>query len=201
MKKVATLFSYLFHPVFTPLYGAILYFVLQDTSLEIRQIWLVLIQIIIITIFIPIAFYYLLKSMGKINSVMASQIDERKIPLVIQAILLFILAKDSIRVDVLEELHYFFVGGLISTIISFVLLFVKMKSSLHLVGISSLTAFVIGLSISNQSNYLILISIMILLNGIIATSRLEMKAHTLKEVIFGFCIGFFSQMVVWKFWL
>lgn len=63
--------------------------------------------------------------MGKINSVMASQIDERKIPLVIQAVLLFILAKDSIRVDVLEELHYFFVGGLISTVVSFALLFVN----------------------------------------------------------------------------
>ncbi len=201
MKKVSPLFSYFFHPIFTPLYGAFLYFVLQDTSLEIKQVWLVLIQIVIITIFIPIAFYFLLKSMGKINSVMASQIDERKIPLVIQAVLLFILAKDSIKVNVLEELHYFFVGGLISTIISFILLFAKVKTSLHLVGISSLTTFVVGLSINNQSNYLVLISVMILLNGIIATSRLEMKAHTLRELIFGFSIGFFSQMIVWKFWL
>ena len=201
MKKIISFFSYLFHPVFTSLYGVLLFFLVQETSYSTHQVGLVIVQISILTLFIPIAFYYLLKSVGKINSVMATNIDERKFPLLIQAFLLFIVAKDSIKIDQLEELHYFFIGLIISSIISFALLFIKNKASLHLVSISSLTAFVVGLSCSNQSNNLVLISILFMLIGFIATSRLELKAHTLREVIIGFCIGFFSQMIVWKFWL
>jgi hypothetical protein len=201
LRKLLILFSYVFHPIFVSVFGALLYFYLIQTEFNKFQQFLIVCQITIITIFIPITFFYILKMMNKIDSVMASQISERKIPLFGQAILLYVLFTKSITATLMMQLHFFFIGGMISAIIAFVLLFFKIKSSLHLLGTSSLLAFAIGLSIYNQSNNLLLITSIILLNGLVATSRLEMKAHTNKELVIGFFVGLLPQIVVLKFWL
>jgi hypothetical protein len=201
MKKIIVLFSYLFHPIFVSIYGALLYFYLVETEFNVFQQFLILFQIGIITIFIPLTFFYILKTMGRIDSIMASQIQERKIPLLVQAVLLYILFTKSITINATQQLHFFLIGGMISAIIAFILLFFNLKVSLHLLGTSSLLAFVVGLSAYNQTNIVFLISALLLLNGIVATSRLEMKAHTMKELIFGFFVGLLPQLLVWKFWL
>ena len=55
-----------------------------------------------------------------------------------------------------------------------------------MIAISSLTVFVIGLSLHFQTQSTYTIAFLILLNGFVASSRLEMKAHTNKELIIGF---------------
>lgn len=201
MKKIIILFSYVFHPIFVSVFGALLYFFIIETEFNKFQQFLIICQIAIITIFIPITFFYILKTIGKIDSVMASQIQERKIPLFVQAILLYVLFSKSITLQGVPQLHFYLIGGMISAIIAFILLFFGIKTSLHLVATSSLVAFVIGLSAYNQSNNLLLIASLLVLNGIVATSRLEMKAHTNSELIIGFFVGLLPQIVVWKFWL
>lgn len=201
MKNSLILFSYLFHPIFISVFGSILYFYLVDNEFNTSQQLLILLQIAIITILIPITFFYILKTLGKIDSVMASQIQERKIPLLVQAVLLFVLINKSITLQIFPQLYFFFIGGIISAILAFVLLFFNLKSSLHLLGTSSLLAFVLGLSIFNQENYILILVALLLLNGIVATSRLEMKSHTNKELIIGFFVGLLPQILVWKFWL
>lgn len=201
MRKLLLLFSYVFHPIFVSVFGALLFFYMSDTVLAGLQQLMIGIQIAIITVFIPITFFFILKTMGKIDSVMASQISERKIPLISQAFLLYILFSKSITVELLPQLHFFLVGGMISSGIAFILLFLKIKASLHVLGTSALLAFAIGLSILNQTNNLVIISVLFIINGFVAASRIEMKAHTIKELIIGFVIGLLPQILVWKFWL
>lgn len=201
LKKALILFSYLFHPIFVSVFGALLYFYLIETEFGKMQQFLIICQISIITIFIPVTFFFILKTLDKIDSIMARQISERKIPLFLQTILLYILITKSITLQFLPQLHFFLMGGMISAIIAFILLFLKIKSSLHLLGTSSLLAFVIGLSCYNQTNNIVIICILILINGFVASSRLEMKAHTNKELIIGFFVGLLPQIFVWKFWL
>ena len=138
---------------------------------------------------------------GKIDSIMVSDLSQRKIPLLIQVFLITILIQKSITIDRIPELYFFFFGGLISTLLALVSLFAKMKASIHMIGISSLTAFLMGLSVHSQINILNTISILILMNGIVAASRLEMKAHTTKELSIGFFIGLIPQLTLWYFWL
>lgn len=139
--------------------------------------------------------------MGKVDSVMVSELSQRKIPLIIQAVLIGILIQKSITIDAIPELFFFFLGGLISTLLALVFLFAKIKASIHMIGISTLTSFVIGLSIHFQIKTLVFIAFLILMNGVIAASRLEMKAHTYKELAIGFSIGLLSQILFWCFWL
>lgn len=45
------------------------------------------------------------------------------------------------------------------------------------------------------------IVLLILLNGFVASSRLEMKAHTNKELIIGFVLGVIPQLLLLFLWL
>jgi hypothetical protein len=132
---------------------------------------------------------------------MASEISERKIPLVIQCFLLILLVRKSITVDRYPELHFFFLGALLSTLIALLLIFAKTKASLHMVAISALTVFVIGLSMHHHTPNPFSIALLILMNGFVASSRLEMKAHTIKELVIGFLLGITPQILLLYLWL
>ena len=132
---------------------------------------------------------------------MVSDLSQRKLPLIFQAILLFILIKKGTTIDRLPELYLYFLSGLISTLLALGFLFFKTKASLHMLGIGSLLFFVIGLSIQEQENFLTSIALLTLLSGIIASSRLAMNAHNYKELTIGFIIGIIPQIGLWFIWL
>jgi hypothetical protein len=201
LKKILPFFSYLFHPIFIPLLGTFLYLIYNENYFTIEQSYLLLFQIIIITIFLPMAFFYLLKTFGKVDTIMLSDVNQRKIPLLLQMALTGVLITQSITVERFPELFFFFFAGLITTFIAFVLLFFKIKASIHMIGISALTYFIIGLSIHNQINIMFTIASLFLFSGIIASSRLYMKAHTMSELILGYIIGMLPQLSIGYFWL
>jgi hypothetical protein len=70
-----------------------------------------------------------------------------------------------------------------------------------MIAISSLTVFIIGLSLHLQIQNTFIIAFLILLNGFVASSRLEMKAHTNKELIIGFMLGAIPQLLLLVLWL
>lgn len=201
LKKILPFFSYVFHPIFIPVYAALFYFFWNDSYFTNPEKYFALFQIVIITIVLPILFYFVLRTMGKVDSVMVSEISQRKIPLVILCFLTILLVRKSITLDRFPELHFFFLGGLLSTLLALIFLFFKTKASLHMVAISALTIFVIGLSIHNQTRNINWITFLVLMNGLVASSRLEMKAHTPKELVIGFLLGIIPQLLLFRFWL
>lgn len=201
MKKILPVFSYLFHPIFIPLLGTFFYVVLDDNYFTLPQYLVLFIQIIIISVLLPLAFFYLLRTFGKIDSIMLSDISQRKIPLLLQIMLMSILIEKSITIDRYFELFFFFSGGLFSTIIAFMLLFAKIKASIHMIGMSALTVFIIGLSVHAEVNIINTVVFFVLMNGFVASSRLEMNAHTKKELAIGFVCGMLPQLLLLYFWM
>ena len=201
MKKILPFFSYLFHPIFVPLLGTLSYLLFDDIYFSKAQCYLLLFQILIITFFLPLSFFYLLRTFGKVDTIMLSDLNQRKIPLVMQMILTIVLITESVTIARFPELFFFFLSGLISTFLAFIFLFAKLKASIHMIGISALTFFIIGISIHNQINSIALISLCFFVTGLIASSRLQMKAHSIKELVFGYAIGVLPQVGLWFFWL
>lgn len=200
-KKILPFFSYLFHPIFIPVYAALFYFFLNDSYFTNPEKYFTIFQIVIVTILLPILFFFLLRISGQVDSIMISEISQRKIPLVIQSFLTILLVRKSITLDHFPEFHFFFLGGLLSTVLALVLLFLRTKASLHMIAISAFTVFAIGLSIHNQTRNVNLIAFLVLMNGFVASSRLEMKAHTPKELLIGFLLGIIPQLLLLRFWL
>jgi len=201
LKKILPLFSYLFHPIFIPVYAALYYFFFNDSYYTTPEKYFAVFQIVIITILLPTLFFFLLRTGGQVDSIMISEISQRKIPLVIQCFLTILLVRKSITLGHFPEFHFFFLGGLLSTVLALILLFFRVKASLHMVAISAFTLFVIGLSIHNQTRNINCIAFLVLMNGFVASSRLEMKAHTLKELVIGFLLGIIPQLLLLRFWL
>ncbi len=132
---------------------------------------------------------------------MLSEIQHRKIPLLLHIVLLTILIEKSITVDRFPALYFYFLGGLCSTITAFFLLYGQLKASIHMIGMSALTVFIIGLSIKNEVNTIHLVTFFVLMTGLVASSRLAMKAHTHKELLIGFLCGALPQLGALYFYL
>lgn len=201
MKKLLPVFSYLFHPLFIPVYATLFYFFITRNFFYNHEIYIVFIQVLIVTILLPISLFYLLRSLGLIRSKMMLNKKERRLPLAFYSLLLLFLIKYSFSMLVIPELYYYFLGSLISTVFALVLLIFRHKASLHVLGIASLTVFVISISAYYHVRMLYLIAFLIICTGMVASSRLHAKAHTSGELTLGALAGVLPQVILWFVWL
>lgn len=201
MKKFSEFISFLFHPLVMPLAGVIIYFLVTPkfNSIEIQK--RLFLSILILTILIPLVFFFLLKNVGAIKSLELRDIKERKIPLFVYIVINVIIVLKIITEDFSIELHYYFVG-IIGTLVScLVLSFLNFKVSLHMTGISALVLFVIGLAFHYQSNLTLWISLLMFGLGATASARLYLRAHKNSEIWLGFFLGAITQFLAFNYWL
>ena len=192
---------YIFHPLFIPIGGTIAYFIITPkySSLELQSGNIL--PIFILTVIIPIIAFFILKNLGLIHSIFAPSVAERKYPLYISITLYLMILYKVIPQNYINELYFFFVGLIISSVTLLLLLFLKVKASIHLLGMGSLLLFLVGLSIHFETNITFAIAIFTLCTGLVATSRLLMKAHSKAELFIGFLVGICSQLLLFKCWL
>lgn len=201
LKKALPIFSYIFHPIFVSLYGALFYFLITKNFFYPSQIYVTLLQVTILTLFLPLSIYFLFKSLGIVSSFTEATLKERRMPIAVQAIMLLILLRFSVSKEVTVELYYFFLGGLISGVLALASVVLKFKASLHMIGITALTAFTYGLSVYYKLPFVNLFAFCIVCIGLVASSRLYMKAHNYTELIVGLLIGLIPQVYLYRYWL
>ncbi|UOK43416.1 MULTISPECIES: hypothetical protein [Flavobacterium] len=126
---------------------------------------------------------------------------ERRLPLAFQAMFFLILTQHSFSTVVVPELYYFFLGALISTLLTLLLIVFHFKASIHMIGITGMTLFIIGISIHYGIPLVSLVSFFIISIGLVASSRLYMQAHSMKELLVGIVVGAIPQLSLWYFWL
>jgi hypothetical protein len=201
MKIFLKIASYIFHPLLMPLLGAVLYFIVTPRFLEPELVRAKLFSIAIITIFIPIVVFFLLKNLGVVESIYLRTVKERKYPLMIQCILLLLIIKMVFDSYENPEMYYFFVGILFSAFSALIMVFFKVKVSLHQMGVAGILMFAIGLSTHFKINLLVTIGFFLFVNGWVASSRLESDAHNYSELVLGILLGVVPQLIMFNFWL
>lgn len=201
MKRILPVFSYIFHPLFIPVYATLFYFIITKDFFYRHEIYLVFIQVLILTVLLPISLYYLLRSLGIIKVKMLLDKGERKMPLAFQCLLLLILIKHSFSVFVIPELYYYFLGYLISTMLMLALALLKFRPSLHMMGLASLTVFIISISAYYHIYLLNLTALFVICMGFTASSRYLSKTQSLGEIALGTLLGILPQVALWFIWL
>ncbi|GAA3509003.1 hypothetical protein GCM10022393_21290 [Aquimarina addita] len=181
--------------------GAIIYFATAPRFIPIEIIRVKLFGLMILTVLIPIVFYFFLKTSGMISSFDLKDVKERKIPLLLQSLLFFVVIKMIIDVYNYPELYFFFLGILFSSLSAIFTVLFGYKISLHMIASAAVTMFTITLSIHFSINLTLIIAAMFIVNGLVATSRLHYKAHTNLELILGFVIGILPQLTLVSYWL
>jgi hypothetical protein len=201
MKGFIKSASYIFHPIWMPFLGSLLYFFITPRFFPTPLIKAKLLAIAITTLFIPIVFYFLLKNLGKAESMFLSNVKERRWPLLFFCLLMGLNLYQILDAYNYPALYYFFVGILFSAITGLILAFVNVKASLHMVGLSGILMFLIALSIFYRLNLVYSISFVIAATGLTATSRLQLNAHTPMELFLGILVGLLPQIIVLNYWL
>lgn len=193
--------SYLFHPIWMPFAGTLFYFLVSPRFFPEQVIQAKILAIAILTIFIPVVFYFLLKTIGKASSLFLSEVQERRWPLLFSSFVDFLILKFILDYFDYPELYFFFLGIFTSTMAALLLVILNSKVSLHMLGLGGITTFLILLSIHFNLNLIFIISFMIAITGLTASSRLHFEAHSSFELILGLLLGILPQVALGFFWL
>lgn len=193
--------SYLFHPLWMPFAGTLLYFLVSPRFFPVQVVQAKILAIAIMTVFIPVIFYFLLKTLGKATSPFLSEVQERRWPLLFSAFLDLLIVKFILDNFDYPELYYFFLGIFISTTAALLMVIFRSKVSLHMLGLGGTTTFLILLSIHFNLSLVFTISFMIAITGLTASSRLHYKAHSTLELVLGLLLGILPQVAAGFFWL
>ena len=181
MKVFIKLASYLFHPIWMPFIGALIFFEITPRFFPDPVVKAKLLAISILTVFIPIVFYFLLKNLNLVDNMMLKTAQERRLPmlffcLVILTVINFILPEREYI-----ALFYFFSGILYTSMMGLLLVIFKFKVSLHMMGISGVAVFLACLSITYGINLSYLIAFTLFAIGWTASSRIQQKARKYRE--------------------
>lgn len=201
MKVLLKSASYVFHPLWMPFAGTLIYFIVSPRFFPEELVKAKLLAVAIMTIFIPVVYFFMLKTLGQISSHLMAEVRERKWPLLFYAALNFIILKYVLNTFDYPELYYFFFGIMISTLMGLLLALFKIKASLHMTGLGGVTLFLIFLSLHFNLNLIYTVSFLVAIIGLTASSRLYYKAHTLQEINIGLLNGMLPQVALALLWL
>ncbi len=201
MNRLLKSISYIFHPLLMPLLGVIFYFHKTPRFTPETTVYAKIFSVTILTVLLPILLFFLLKTIKKVESIHLETTTERRLPLLINCILILLIVNRVLPFDEIPELYYFFLGILISTITCLALALVKFKASIHMIGASGFFMFAVALSIHFKININATMALMCIILGAIATSRLHLKAHTPTELVVGFFVGLLPQLTILNYWM
>lgn len=201
MDRILKIVSFVFHPIIMPLLGVLFYFSKTPRFIPKPIMEAKIFSITILTLILPILVYFLLKTIKVVKTIYLQTPQERVIPLAINCGILFLIVYRVLPPAEIEELYYFFVGILCSTLACLFLAILKYKASIHMIAAAGFFMFALALSIHFKININGTIVLMSIITGSIATSRLHLKAHSAVELVIGFFIGLIPQVVVLNFWL
>ncbi|MGB3606897.1 MAG: hypothetical protein WA775_05935 [Psychroserpens sp.] len=193
--------SYIFHPLLMPLLGVVFYFSKTPRFIPESIMKAKVFSISILTILLPILLFYLLKTINKVDSFHLETVQERRIPLIINALIIILILIRVLPIDEIPELYFFFIGILISTVTCLALALVTFKVSIHMIAAAGFFMFAIALAIHFKININGTIALMCIILGAIATSRLHLKAHTPIELLSGTFVGLLPQLILLNYWL
>jgi membrane-associated phospholipid phosphatase len=188
--------STILHPIVLPTLGVFLYFVFVSQSFEKRLQLIVLGLVFALTYVVPVLLLLFLRNFGFIKDFQVSTIKERRFPVIFMIFLLYFLGNTIIQIPTIRNLGILFYGTSLSLTCIYLLFSVKLKSSLHLVSMGNMIGFFLIMTNINSLSMLPIIILLILLSGILASSRLYLKAHTPVELLIGFSLGIVCQFIL-----
>lgn len=195
-KIFAGLFSYLFHPLFIPVYVIIFLAYIHPTAFagfsgqgKKQSIVIVVLNIV----FFPLMAVLLLRAVGFIESVYLRTKKDRIIPYMACGIFFF-WAYTVFK----EQSHYpllltsFILGIFLASSVGLIAN-IYYKISMHAIGMGGWLGFFLIIFRENSMHMSWPLGIVILLTGVVCTSRLLISNHSTKEIYTGLLAGMLTQ--------
>ncbi|MEP7374420.1 MAG: hypothetical protein ABI675_13585 [Chitinophagaceae bacterium] len=201
IKLVAKAISYIFHPLFVPVYMIIFLLYIHPFEFAGTSSWdkkMVLLQTILMYGFFPLITVLLLKALDFIESIYLNKQKDRIIPFVICNIWYFWIwyvwrnLPNSPKEIVVLAMAIFLASaiGLMANI--------YMKISMHTIAMGVAISFMLFLAVTQSISFGVYASIAFLIAGLVCTARFIVSDHTSGEIYTGLLVGVFSQLIaIW----
>jgi len=201
VNNFAKIISYLFHPIWMPLYVVLMFWGMNSWVYFLPQssAWFYIVIVVVInSILIPLLMFLLMKRLGIISSLRMEQKKDRLFPFLITA--LFYITSWFVfhNLKILDLVAYLF---MVSAVLVFVALVINIfwKISVHSMSMGAISVFVLYLTAiqfipSNWPAYIV-----ILLSGLVGFARLKLKSHDSTQVYIGYLSGVIitSLFLIW----
>lgn len=189
MHKTQQIISAILHPLTLPLLGTILLLnigIFGELPLSYR-LYVEGIVALNMGLFPALGIFLLMKG-GHISDLDVSKRSERIFPYLIVLISSLSGVYLLYRVQMPWWVLKMFIGSALSTIVAFFIT-LRWKISAHTMAFGCLIGSAILICLQEGINPVLILSLMFLLAGLQASSRLYLKAHTLGQVCCGFLLG------------
>lgn len=196
----AKIISFIFHPLFVPLYIA-WFFIRELRLFNDRTNWqqtIIFIQFFIYYTFFPLMTTLLSKALGFVQSVYLKTQKDRILPYIVCEIFYFWAWYVFKNVHFPKEVVMFALGVFLACSLGLILNS-YIKISMHTISLGVVCAFLLLASAMSSYIFGIYISIGFLAAGLTATARLIDSNHTQKEIYFGFLAGAIAEVIAFFF--
>jgi len=202
---LAKLISYVFHPLFIPLYvGWYLIFIHHGYFAgfgDKAKTW-VMLRIALNMVFFPALTVLLLKGVGFIESIFLRKQRDRIIPYMAAGVFFFWMYLVFRNQPEVPKILTAFTFGVFLTSSVSLIANIYFKISMHAVGCGGMIGVMIVVLNHNASSpFTLPLIIAILITGIVCTSRLIVSDHTQKDIYLGLFCGFICQLIAAVFLL
>ena len=198
-KIAAHFFSYIFHPLFIPLY-AICFLVFFHPSyfsgFTTNEKYRVLFTTALNTVFFPAFAVLLMKGLGFIKSIFLHSQQDRIGPYLSSMIFYFWAAWVFFKASPQPALILpSFLTGIFLTTVVGLLSNIYFKISMHAMGMGGLLGLFVLIMLYNTMLMTWPLCIAVLITGLVCTSRLIVSNHSPKEIYWGLFFGLMCQFV------
>lgn len=200
-NKIAKVISYLFHPIFLPVYCLLFLFNLKayftfEIVFKARLVMLAFVAVT--TIIFPMIIIYLMKRQGYIQNLHMENLRERRLPYMIVVIFYFLTYNMFRQMELPSMFTNYMLGATVLLIIVTVVNF-WWKISTHMIGIGGVFGVITGIAIKLDLDLMFIIMMVTVLSGIIGYSRLKLDAHKPSEIYTGFITGALVMIAIFCF--
>lgn len=198
IRVPAIILSWIFHPIFIPVYVIAFMVYLHPTyfagfSQQAKQ--QTLLVVLLNMVFFPLLSIVLLKALGFIESIYLHTQRDRIIPYIACSIFYFwaylVFKKQGIYPTVLPS----FIFGVFLSCNAALMANIYQKISIHAMGVGGWLGFFLVVAFSQTMLMTWPVSMVILIAGLVCTSRLLISDHTNKELYTGLFLGVICQFI------
>jgi hypothetical protein len=198
IRLLANFFSYLFHPIFIPLYITwMLAFIHPDYFVGFSTIgkYKILLLVAINAFAFPLITVLLLKGLGFINSIFLKTQKDRIIPYIASMTFFFWTQYVLREQNFVPRILVAFMFGVFISSSAALIANIYHKISMHAIGMGGMLG--LFLVVMQQNTMLMTgpLTFALLITGIVCTSRMIVSDHQPKEIYAGLVVGLLCQFI------
>lgn len=201
LRVMATIITYVFHPVFMPAVVTIVLYKLSAVSFagvsgpDFKK-WLAI--IILNTLFFPLLTVVLLKALGFITSIRMHDPKDRIIPLIGTMVFYFWAYNVFSNITAPFILRVLLLGTFWGVIVLF-MINIFFKISIHTMAAGGVLGILIVLMILSPVSMMIPLLVSLVIAGCIGTSRMLLGMHNPPQIYAGYIFGVLSMMAAYLY--